>query len=233
VLPPWIFDYPAALYAARDEALSRIDFSPETLRRASDDGVNVLALSLASGVRLDLGRSSRLAGWERTLYDRLMAHRLATPAPSLPAVFLGVFSHFRDVLSGAVPVPEDFTPSRYSRFLFIRKRKRSLPLGVYDPLGTVHMLIDALSRLWSGIREAPLDFRYFKLRGAGLLKAGETADEEDWTTLLAYCGGCGDTPLVYGSTPTCPKCRWLKCRLCGTCECSFLRKARPGSFRRG
>jgi hypothetical protein len=118
----------------------------------------------------------------------------------------------------------------------------SYPLGAIDPLGLVDELVNTLTTLWSGRNEANLDrFSSFRFGGLGILQ-GRKKEQQNWVTIVAYCGGvvyikddfgavmldaegrpqsekgkCGHTPLIIGKNSTCPSCGKLVCDKCGFC----------------
>jgi hypothetical protein len=177
--------------------------------------------------------------WEVELYDglrRAMRHAAETAAVpwglSLPFVFLAVLDHFTRVLSGALS-DEGYQPAACARFLFARDKDTQTPLGIPDPLRTVHALLETLEMLWHGSREEARTFSRFRLRGMRVLK-GSGAGEGREQTLVAYCGGwtrsrrtgnrvrCGQSPLVLGrerdgGCRPCPRCGFLVCPTCLFC----------------
>lgn len=129
------------------------------------------------------------------------------------------------------------TKNELLRLIFIDQGEvgRRHPLGLYDPIGVIHAVIQTLDRLVRLNQDVLRDVRQLRLRGNGILQAyGELPKHGlAWFTLLAYCGDCGRSPLWAGDlrleeTPRrrgndvdgfvlCRKCRRLRC-CCGFCS---------------
>jgi hypothetical protein len=217
LLPSWIFDYPAWLYRTRDEALATV---ANELRRDGWGGVRTghVPVSIATGVPVASAVLDHLPEWQARLYGRLLQGTQTAGGPSLPFVFLGLVEHFLGVLDGTVSVPLDFSPQQYADLVFYRPARRENPAGLHDPLRTVATLISSLATLWDGLRGGPrYRFLQLELTAPGILR-GLPSAREPWRTLLAYCGDCGNDPLIYGVESWCTACWWLRCRACGACS---------------
>jgi hypothetical protein len=220
-LPHWMFDYPAAFYAGRDEAASRVQ--PWLFQDRwfwGDDGKHPLAFALMAGLDMRSLPGVDAAPWQARLFATLLDRRARLGngnGMSLPVLYLSLLEHFLP-LAGAPAPPRDFSPDGYRRLLFFdaAAERRRWPAGVYDPHGTVDALIGHLQVLWG--RRAELGgLRRFRLNGREVLQGRAHADE-GWTTLVAYCGDCRFKPLVLGSHAPCPHCRRLVCRQCNFCS---------------
>ena len=125
----------------------------------------------------------------------------------------------------------EYSPKGYKELLFFGSYGSSelenlatKPVGLFDPLHTISVLIDTLSALWTNRRVANLEsLTEFELKAAGLLRARDK--DKKLITVLAYCGGfiekkgfCGHFPLIRGLHETCEACGMLKCDLCNHCS---------------
>jgi hypothetical protein len=94
----------------------------------------------------------------------------------------------------------------------------SWPLGIFDPLGIIDEFITSLDTLWNHPEHIDWNsYSHFLFSGLGILQGwrSNTAKSE---TLLAYCGECGYSPLIYGQVPTCKQCGKLICSKCYFCS---------------
>lgn len=246
-VPNWVFGYPRVWYRAFSAEIKR--FTDGCEWPAKDEWEYVLdgsermqavpALCVA-GKPLPTEISSRLSGWQVDFYLRLQ--RLVGDPPALPMIFLAVLTDFLGRLKGD---HADFSPEAYRPMLFTGNPRytTSYPLGAIDPLGLVDELVNTLTTLWSGRAKANLDrFSSFRFGGLGILQ-GREKEQQNWVTIVAYCGGvvygkdesgavlltadgrpqsekgkCGHTPLIIGKNSTCPSCGKLVCDKCGFCS---------------
>ena len=229
LLPPWVFDYPDALYEQEEIASYRssiariVELDPPPLAVLEKLGVNPIPLYLQGGV-LPEGWRAVLREWEVRLGDRI----IAASCRSLPRLFLTLLTDF---LSAIRQMREDYSPDVYRRFLYARVTPgqhealwHAAPLGIADPLRSIASLVRTLELLWHHRKTSRLsEFTRFRFSGAGLLR-GVREGEASVTTVLAYCGGrtpkhgpCGNAPLVLGLHEACPQCGFLICEKCGHC----------------
>lgn len=190
----------------------------------------------------DLGETvvSALAGWGRS------------GRASRPALFMCVLLFLlAEVKHGRWQSRE--TREEILNVLFCRTGGRSEgntevyrhPLGLHDPLGTIHAVVVALDKLAEKNKGILEEVEALQLRGVGVLRGRRP--RKRWFTLLAYCGGCGKSPIWAGnlrklwdgqdddghrrrrlSLPhadgpgdgcgLCPKCLYLVCDDCGFCK---------------
>ena len=128
------------------------------------------------------------------------------------------------------------------------------PLGLYDPIRVVHAIIDTIDRLARLNQGALRNVSEFQLKGLGILRARRESNRDTdqtrrrarrgrWYTLLAYCGGCGKSPIWAGDISKlwkegdprdkgtrrpsidredgcglCHQCLHLICDICGYCD---------------
>lgn len=118
------------------------------------------------------------------------------------------------------------------------------PVGLHDPLRTIHTFIVALDELIVRNKDLLEDVEELRLSRAGVLR-GRRRDKKEFT-LLAYCGGCGKSPIWAGNLERlyhkigkseepgqrtraglpsdaegchlCADCFYLVCNECGFCE---------------
>ena len=255
IVPNWLFDYPAVWYkdyAASVRALVDDCEWPQedewhyTLGdKAIEDAFQKI---YAIGIDVPGALTTHFHGWKAEFYGRL---RISLETlPRLPAIYLTVMRHFVENLSNPSP---GFSPADYKPLLFPAGVKNSemIPLATIDPLCIVKGLIDTLSVLWSKREFLQLGrLVTFRFTGLGILRA-KAIDDENWTTILAYCGGsvyrmegdrieldsqgkpvflskCGHAPLTLGVQRTCNICRYLICDKCQFCcnPCEAVRLAK-------
>ena len=219
-LPPWVFDYPEYVYTDRDKARKELkDFSNLASLKGATFQFNLHLVSIASGVELtEILDNKTSEEWEQRFLHQLRK-RIEKYGLSLPFLFLTVLEHFLSMAASSKTV-SDFEPSKYRKFIFYEECDK--PLGIYDPLKTVHALIKALSTLWTAENRLIREFRVFKLKSFNILQ-GKSDLNELWTTLIAYCGGrledrssCGKNPLILGESEQCEYGK-LICQDCGFC----------------
>lgn len=108
------------------------------------------------------------------------------------------------------------------------------PVGLHDPMKTVYAIVTTLDELVFRNRDVLKDVEALHLTGLGVLK-GRRRDRDEWFRLLAYCGGCGKSPIWAGDLETlwrsgrsagggaggcglCDECFYLVCDECGFCK---------------
>lgn len=123
--------------------------------------------------------------------------------------------------------PGDF-PSEELKCLLYPKHSRfhdevreRMPLAIPDPFSIIWRTIELLSRVravWSPVS----CYSSYRVKSSCILSGVRGNGEED--TILAYCGGCGSSPIYlgrscnYGEDRACPSCRRIKCADCGYCS---------------
>ena len=212
-LPPWVFEYPDSVYTKRNKALTDFkDFSNIVKSRGLPFWRGLVPVAIASKTEVaGILNHNAMDDWERTFLNQL-CNRIEKYGLSLPFVFLTVLNHFLGMAAYFKSV-SDFNPDRYRGFLFYENRNQ--PLGIYDPLKTIDALIHSLGTLWSAKDGLISTFGTFKLMSFNLLW-GKSGESDRWTTLIAYCGDCGKTPLVLGESELCVH-RRLICPQCDYC----------------
>ena len=225
--PPWVFDYPQYIYTEQDNARKKLkDFSNFALLKDPILKFDLIPVGIAAGMDLrKILDDEDLDCWEWSFLGLLRKRiRIKEYELSLPFIFLTILAHFLDMAASDKTV-SGFKPDKYRRLLFY-KRRSSNPLGIYDPLGTVDALIGALSTLWIAEKGLIRKFRKFKLKSSDILQG--KSNEIPWTTLIAYCGRCGNKPLVLGESELCEH-RRLICPKCDYCceEWTCKRKRLP------
>jgi len=218
-MPPYLFDYPHEFYSSQHEVCTYIrDLSPEGISQLIHlHGDPILPLLVASGVEFPPEFLNALSDWEREFLDGLR-ELAASNRLSRPFLFFYLLKFF--VLTVVGKVPENH-PTRWLRWIYGTESPTDIqkhPPGLYDPLETVWDLVRSLGVLYSNIRKGSLSYRSFEFCGPGLLR-GRTENRQTHT-LLAYCGGCGKFPLVWGREETCAACGYLVCNKsdCHTCK---------------
>jgi hypothetical protein len=225
---PWMFDYPDFIYQARSASLAELRSkempSPGMWEEAEVEAP--LPLLIAAGID-PLPYCGRLLSWVKELCVELKG-RVEKLGLSLPVVFLSLLKHFLKRAPAGSSEAREFNPADYHKIIFYGEERTDLPLCIYDPLKTVHSLINSLTILWGAEHGLIRQFRQFKLLGFNLL-LGRTSPDEQWRTLIAYCGGwlntnygrgrkCGRTPLVLGQAMGCQCCGKLICPDCNYCS---------------
>ena len=224
-LPPWIFNYPIAIYKNRDRAINELS------RQGAPDYIlcqkknfNCIPSCLAANINLSEYFSfGAFKAWESELYNTLL-NRIQKYGLSLPFIYLSFLSHFAEMICRSIRQQTDYRPNQYRRFVFMNNDEFSKPLGIYDPLYTIRSLIEVLDDLWSANHDLIRLYKYFRLSGFHIFQ-GKRLPDERWETLIAYCGGwikekgkCGNYPLVLGKSVHCEKCKKLICPICGFCS---------------
>jgi hypothetical protein len=222
-IPPWMFEYPATMYEARNAA-------SQDLRStfASSPGIassTPVAWQIAAGVDvIDTPKVIAEGTWQHDFVAQLL--RMRQEHFSLPDLFLTVLSHCLGMAREPASTP--FGPNSYRMFLYAGAAQRDRPLGIYDPLLTIDGLIRCMQQLWNSGHAGILE-RYgrFKLTGLNILRGQLKRPPHSWQTLIAYCGGrvdrghgprCGRNPLVIGDAELCDECMYLRCPTCAYCQ---------------
>ena len=225
-LPPWVFDYPDAFYRERDVALQAIRSNAYVLpRRECPVSLLVLANRVQSAPPDD-----PLAVEAASFGQRLGTVRSVTR----PVVFLHILDRFCSAVRDSKPFPtgalrEILFPKQSATIGALANAQT--PLAMLDPLETISELLkalDAVSRLCS-IQK--YKFVRFNLTGKGILR-GCLGDSPE-RTILAFCGGCGRSPLYIGQNEWCCRCWWLVCDACDHCTlgCPRIRQRRLKNMR--
>jgi len=215
-LPFWIFDYPDYMYKLRKESLNILKTIPiPNLSLYNEKNINPIPAFIAAGLKHNYDLSSTLLEFEKILRQNISKNGF-----SLPIIFLSVLHHFLYVL--ASDYTDNYDPYQYNKLIFSTNDK-TRPLFIYDPLETINELIQCLSILWEERTDGLKNYKYFKLQGFHIL-LGST-DNKTWVTLLAYCGECGKSPLIFGRHENCPSCynHKLICPKCDFCSINCSR----------
>ncbi len=227
--PPWIFDFPDRFYAQQQEYAARLRTTASGQLPSWTDmkllHSNPLPAFVAANAPLPESWLQTLTLTQLTLYNKLCQPKRNDQRISLPFLYLTILTDFLEHLHEPEANSGRFLPKEYETLLYADTTSRSLPLGIADPLDIIRNLIDSLIALWRANNRSLLQsFRIFKFHGLGLLR-GRAKERDDWTTILAYCGGeidgigkCGKRPLIYGAEQTCHVCKRLICPKCGFCE---------------
>lgn len=212
-LPPWAFDYPANFYEEQETTL-------EFVKSLSENEVEEILLRDLSNFLPILIRAQRippsswlgmLREWERDFIEGL----IHLPKIRLYYLFPYLIKFFVETHAG---FHEPHSPEEWKRLLYSSRFPSSRPLGIYDPLNVVLTFIDTLTILYENLGKARMRFKSFYFKGFGLLQA--RTENGELRTLLAYCGGCGTFPLVFGREENCIRCGYLVCKepSCFTCR---------------
>lgn len=223
-LPPWAFDYPRKFYEDRNSVVEEIHAmsNRDVERLLNSDSYNFLPMLLAAR-RIPPEQWMRdLSSWEQELIRRI----INLPDISLGFLFALLIEFFVDTHKGYC---ESHAPDQWKRLLYSDRFPERHPLGIYDPLNIIFEFINALSTLYVNLGRAKLRFNRFDFKGPGLMR-GRLANGE-MRTILAYCGGCENFPLIYGKQENCISCGYLVCDAddCVTCNelsCPATRQAR-------
>ena len=156
-----------------------------------------------------------------------------------PALFVFVVLHLLSEVSERCWSPNE-TKEDMLRSLFLpNDTHHAYPLGLHDPLSTIAAVVNLIDQVIERNYELVVDVVEFKFQGARIVRA-RRHKKGKWFTLLAYCGGCDDSPRLWagdlltayrggedhpkGNDETgyylCRRCLYLKCK-CGYCaqEC--------------
>lgn len=197
----------------------------------SDCYLKLAPLSILTNVDIPDRYYERFTEWQKQYFAQIRSQRRSDKL-SLAWLYLYTFQHFINAMTNMRSFEEyEYSPEGYNQLLFFgsdfssdAKAFKSNPLGLFDPLHTVSVLINTLNVLWTNRKVASLEaLTDFELKAAGLLRARNKDDK--LITVLAYCGGfiekkgsCGNFPLIRGLHETCEACGMLKCDLCNHCS---------------
>ena len=228
-IPRWLFEFPEKFYATRNQQRSilqqvAIEQMP-TIALCEKNGVNPIPAYLASGINLPDAWKTDLRDWQMDFYSRIRPHD--NSVVTMPVLFLALLVHFLEAVTRDKKWHE-YEPELYRQLLYTNLSTDEIgqmPLGIFDPLGTIDSFIETLSILWSNKEHTNLkEFELFKFNGGGLLE-GKRLNKQKYETILAYCGGfiegkgkCGNTPLILRKHESCPSCVKLICDKCGHCS---------------
>jgi parallel beta-helix repeat protein len=218
-IPPYIFDFDAPLDFYREQLLVCEQVRSLTDAQVSEllslHGDAALPILLASRRSLPGELMARLEDWEREfvqgIVDLPVSERI-----SLPYLFVYLLLFFVRTVNRQIP-PN--LPSQWVRWIYGSDNpKEPHPLGVFDPLDIIRKFVNALNILYMNLQKGTLRYRSFDFRGPGLLRG--TTENGSTHTLLAYCGQCGQWPLIWGREETCHRCGYL---VCSGSECHFCK----------
>ena len=228
-IPRWLFEFPEIFYATRNQQLSilqrvAIEQVP-TIANCEKAGVNPIPAYLASGINLPEAWKTDLKDWQIYFYSTIRPRD--NSVVTMPVLFLALLVHFLEAVTQDNKWNE-YEPENYRQLLYAElpaNENLQMPLGIFDPLGTIESFIETLSILWSNKEHTNLrEFELFKFNGVGLLE-GKRLSKQKYETILAYCGGfiegkgkCGNNPLILGKHESCPACGKLICEQCGHCS---------------
>jgi len=228
-IPRWLFEFPGEFYATRNQQRSilqqvAIEQIP-TIELCDKNGYNPIPAYLASGIHLPDIWKADLRDWQIDFYSRIRPRDNAVV--TMPVLFLSLLVHFLEAVAHDNKW-EEYKPENYRQLLYAdlpTDENVQMPLGIFDPLGTIESFIETLSILWNNKEHTNLrEFELFKFNGVGLLE-GKRRSNQKYETILAYCGGfiegkgkCGNNPLILGKHESCPSCGKLICEECGHCS---------------
>jgi parallel beta-helix repeat protein len=219
-IPPYIFDFDAPLDFYREQRLVCEQVRSLTDAQLSEllslQGDAALPILLASRRSLPGELMARLEDWEREfvqgIIDLPVSERI-----SLPYLFVYLLLFFVRTVNRQIP-PN--LPSQWVRWIYgSGNPERLCPLGIFDPLNIIRDFVNALNILYMNLQKGTLRYRSFDFRGPGLLRG--TTENGSTHTLLAYCGQCGQRPLIWGREETCHRCGYL---VCSESECHFCKR---------
>ena len=228
-IPRWLFEFPEIFYATRNQQrsiLQRVAIEQvPTIANCEKAGVNPIPAYLASGINLPEAWKTDLKDWQIYFYSRIRPRD--NSVVTMPVLFLALLVHFLEAVTQDNNWNE-YEPENYRQLLYAElpaNENLQMPLGIFDPLGTIESFIETLSILWSNKEHTNLrEFELFKFNGVGLLE-GKRLNKQKYETILAYCGGfiegkgkCGNNPLILGKHESCPACGKLICEQCGHCS---------------
>jgi len=224
-IPPYIFDFDAPLDFYREQLLVCEQVRSLTDAQLSEllslHGDAALPILLASRRSLPGELMARLEDWEREfvqgIVDLPVSERI-----SLPYLFVYLLLFFVRTVNRQIP-PN--LPSQWVRWIYGSDNpEEPHPLGVFDPLNIIRKFVNALNILYINLQKGTLRYRSFDFRGPGLLRG--TTENGSTHTLLAYCGQCGQWPLIWGREETCRACGYL---VCSDEQCHFCKRDCPGN----
>jgi len=229
-IPSWMFEFPEKFYEARNQCRLQLQaVSIKQIPTIAECRVNPIPAYLSSGITLPDIWKTDLRDWQIDFYSRIRPRDNAVI--TMPVLFLALLTHFLEAVT-QVGKWKDYNPGQYRELLYSdvsTKENWQMPLGIFDPLGTIESFIETLSILWNNKEHTNLkEFELFKFNGVGLLE-GKRLGKQKYETILAYCGGfiegkgkCGNNPLILGKHQSCPSCGKLICKKCGHCSATCL-----------
>lgn len=241
-LPPWTFEYPEKFYSTAQAGDSGGMDRPEgkwpSYSHVRAAGFQPLAI-LATCQESWPDHWARTESDEPTLefFERLRRASLAL-GRSRPVIWVAILRFVLELM-GKMDRSGDWSPEELFSVIYLRARDTDRPLGLYDPLLTIHSLLTVLDTAWKHLAAGSFGFRQFQVVSGAILRA-RTDAQFPWTTIVAYCGGwktyagprypdgdkarCGNTPLYLGRHKTCSGCFHLVCNECGFCSsgCQLL-----------
>lgn len=232
VVPVWMFDYLPEFYKEQEGYRNSLrDFHiPSDLSwiEARNHPVNPIPAFLGSNCPIPDHWEKWLDDWQIPFIHNLKPN--IYQRVTLPEVYLYLLKHFLIMVKKNEERP--FRPGWYWPMFYTHNKNTEkfenglvLPLGIYDPVFVIADFIETLSILWKHREKLNLSqFVYYKFNGLGLLQARKSKTDQ-FTTVLAYCGGfisgkgkCGFSPLIAGEHENCPFCGKLVCPRCGFCS---------------
>lgn len=208
-VPGWLFEYPDTHYTGGPEWE---DVLPRCRSISEHLGIPVAPWLVGlEAARCGLeSESRRLRPTEETIFGFLK--RIGLSRRSLFCfVLLYMLAHRHDSEAREALIGHIFFGE-----------ERSFPLGLYDPRQYVRHLIQALEQVIRSKVDLVGRATNFRLHGVNILQARL---EQEWHTILAYCGNCGRWPIYLGASEPCPcgKRRLLcddpECLSCGWMDC--------------
>lgn len=225
-LPAWVYDYPAAAYTKRAEAIAKLQNIKKPIYDLAQ-AANVSPLPFVFLLKNPPIDDLKIPGWQMSFARKFCSLPLGDRL-SLPHIYLTVLTHFVLMATGEQQETSGYEPIQYRQILFPRPGDALNPLFVVDPLQTVNDLIETLQLLWTNQHEFIRNFKIFRLSQLNVLR-GKTDKKENWKTLLAYCGNsnCRHAPLIFGLHKTC-ECGKLRCPDCDYCDekCGYYQERR-------
>lgn len=213
-LPPWIYNYPKSMYKSMYQ--SRDKFIKDSIKLSFFDwksckksGISPIPLYLVankSNIPIPSGLQIP-AGFIPKLVSRISRMNL-----SLAVIYLSIIEHFVLILHSKSNL---YCPNNYRPVIFPKLIDKTRPLFLYDPLCTIDGLISCLQKIWENKTEGLERFDDYKLSGHDVLIGRKGCEEK---TLIAYCGDCGNVPLLFGLQKNCRVCSKLICEKCGFCS---------------
>lgn len=226
-LGAWLMEYPPRHY-------DQWRYQIATLRRAED--LFGSAPSWMRGLTSFRCGSSKSYGDDYDVTARELAAWHAPDRRSRPALFIFVMLYFLAAARRGSWKP-DRTREELLDLLFVRRVRSRVtfqyPVGLHDPMKIVYAVVRSLDELISRNKDILADLEALHLTGLGILRGRRRGRK--WFTLLAYCGGCGKSPIWAGHLKTlwrsewnagdgtgecglCHKCLRLVCDSCGFCK---------------
>lgn len=220
--PGWVFEYPAAHYSNRTQAIREI---PSLLGRLKAHAIPkskfpswLLPLCPDRSLALSMVRPGRESAVLRDLYA--LDDVVGLSRPALFILIIGLFAEAmadRDSAGGLELTLREL--------ILAETQPDYRPLGLEDPQNYISSAIACLARVCSEAVRQGIQFKAFRMTHPSILR-GEREDGR-WMTLLAYCGGwieqpfkvrCGASPLFFGENEVCRECGYLVCNTCGFCS---------------